>query len=189
MVDIPPKADRPTVEQRRVGLARLERCIQELEAFDPQKVQKRKDVPEVVALEATIDGALAAAFGHGSPSYDRYRHAATLDTGSRSTRISPTWGREAQINYEAREAEAARRYLTDGKQRSIGLLYSAIRTVKDDISDLEILAKRLDPARGAPEKGVPSRSEVLSLKPGIWGVSIDLNELWRRGRARWGRRK
>ena len=166
-----PKSERDilTVEQRRGGLARLENCIQELEAFDPQKVRKQKDVPEVVALEATIDGALAAAFGHGSPSYDRYKRAASFDTGSRSVRISPTWGRESQIDYEAREADEARRHLADGKQRLIGLLFSAIRTAKDDISDLEMLAKRLDAATEAPEKGAPSRSEVLSLKPGIWG--------------------
>jgi hypothetical protein len=28
-------------------------------------------------------------------------------------------------------------------------------------------------------------SELLTLKPGIWGVSVDLKEVWRRIRRRW----
>ena len=32
------------------------------------------------------------------------------------------------------------------------------------------------------------KQEVLSLKPGIWGVSIDLKELWRRGQRWWRER-
>jgi hypothetical protein len=39
----PPKPERPnlTVEQKRRRIERLQKCIQELEAFDPQTVQKR----------------------------------------------------------------------------------------------------------------------------------------------------
>jgi hypothetical protein len=55
-----PKPERPvlTVEQKRRCIDRLRQCIQDLEAFDPQKVQKRYRVPEVLALEAAIDEAL-----------------------------------------------------------------------------------------------------------------------------------
>jgi hypothetical protein len=50
----------------RRRIERLQRCIDELEAFDPQKVQKRYREPEVMRLEAMIDEALSAAFGHGT---------------------------------------------------------------------------------------------------------------------------
>jgi predicted nucleotide-binding protein len=64
-----------TIEQTRNRIEQLQDCIRRLEVFDPQSVQKR----EVMALQAAIDSALAAAFGPGSPSYNRYKHAATLE--------------------------------------------------------------------------------------------------------------
>jgi len=51
----------------------LQRCIDELEVFDPQKVQKRYREPEVMRLEAAIDEALASAFGHNMPAHNRYK--------------------------------------------------------------------------------------------------------------------
>jgi chorismate mutase len=40
---VPPKPEVPvlSVEQMRLRIERLQRCIRELEEFDPQKVQKR----------------------------------------------------------------------------------------------------------------------------------------------------
>ena len=48
------QTERPnlTIDQKRRCVARLQRCIADLEAFDPTKVQKRYGVPEVLALEA-----------------------------------------------------------------------------------------------------------------------------------------
>jgi hypothetical protein len=79
----PPKPKPPvlTVGQKRRRIERLQKCIQRLEAFDPQKVQRRLGVPEVLALEAAIDKALSSAFGYGTPAYVRYNLAATLDHG------------------------------------------------------------------------------------------------------------
>jgi hypothetical protein len=36
-----------------------------------------------------------------------------------------------------------------------------------------------------PKQADVKPSEVLSLKPGIWGMSIDLKEAWRRAKRRW----
>lgn len=44
----PPQAPVLTVEQLRRRIDRLQRCIDELGAFDPQKVQKRYGKPEVM---------------------------------------------------------------------------------------------------------------------------------------------
>jgi hypothetical protein len=83
----PPKPKAPvlTVGQKRRRIERLQKCMQRLEAFDPNKVQRRLGVPEVLALEAAIDKALSSAFGYGTPAYIRYNLAATLDPGPITT--------------------------------------------------------------------------------------------------------
>jgi hypothetical protein len=75
----PPKPKTPilTVGQRRRRIERLQKCVTNLETFDPQKARKR--APAVLALEAAIDKALSSAFGYGTPAYLRYNEAATLD--------------------------------------------------------------------------------------------------------------
>jgi hypothetical protein len=49
----PPKPKAPilTAEQKWRRIERLKKCIRDLQAFDPQKVQKRFGVPEVFALK------------------------------------------------------------------------------------------------------------------------------------------
>jgi predicted nucleotide-binding protein len=128
-----------SVEQKRRRIERLQSCIRDLEEFDPQKVQKRYGVPEVVALEAAIDEALSAAFGHGTPAYNRYSAAATLDNGPNVMRMNPFRGGGA-VNYDARDAHEARQYFANGKQNSIVLLQQSIRTLEAEIADQEQLA-------------------------------------------------
>jgi len=135
----PPKPERPflTVEQKRRRIERLQKCIQELEAFDPQKVQKRYREPDVMRLEAAIDETLSAAFGDGTVAYERYKDAASLDHGPHIARLGPAFGRGPQIDYDAQDAHEARQYFADGKQQSIVLLQQAIRTLEDEIADQE----------------------------------------------------
>jgi hypothetical protein len=105
----PPQSPALTVDQMRRRIGQFEKCIAELEAFDPQKVQKRYGEPEVTRLEAMIDEALAAAFGHGTPAYNRYREAATLDHGPHTMRVSPAFGRGPRIDYDVQDAYCQRR--------------------------------------------------------------------------------
>ncbi len=133
----PPQTPVLTGDQKRRRIERLQNCIRDLQSFDPQKVQKRHGIPEVMALEAAIDEALSAAFGHATPAYNRYRDAATLDNGPHTTRIQPAWGRGGGANYDAQDAHEARQYLTEGKQQSIAILQQAIRTLEDEIVDEE----------------------------------------------------
>jgi predicted nucleotide-binding protein len=121
----------------RRRIERLRKCIEDLEAFDPQSVQKRDGVPEVMALERAIDGALEAAFGHRTPAYNRFRVAAQLDHGPRTMRISPDWGGGGIRSYDPHEAHKARQYLAEGKEQSIALLHQAISTLEDQIADQE----------------------------------------------------
>jgi len=114
----PPQAPVLTADQKRRRIDRLQRCIDELEAFDPQQVQRRYGEPEVMRLEAAIDEALAAAFGHGTPAYNRYRRAAKLDHGPHEMRMGSGFGRGPEIDYDARDARDARQYLAEGKVQS-----------------------------------------------------------------------
>ena len=91
-----------TVEQKRRRIERLQRCIRELETFDPQKMQKRFGAPEVLALQAAIDEALSAAFGHGTPTYKRYSGASTLDNGPIFTRSDFAAG---STHFDAEDAQ------------------------------------------------------------------------------------
>src|SRR5450432_3006040 len=101
----PPKPKAPilTAEQKRRRIERLKKCIRDLQAFDPQKVQKRFGEPEVFALEAAIDKALASAFGQGTSAYMRYNRAAPAGAASISTRRGVVWrdGGEVVIHEQA----------------------------------------------------------------------------------------
>jgi hypothetical protein len=180
----PPKPRTPvlTVEQKRRRIERFRKCIQRLEAFDPQKLQKRFGVPEVLTLEAGIDKALSAAFGYGTASYLRYNLAATLDSGSiitnaalRGTVLRSVGGPES---HDAQEAQEARRYFSEGKERSISLLRRAICTLEDEIAPAQLIV-------GVAQKSeITGRAgEVRTLQPTAWS---GIFPAWRR-RGRWWR--
>jgi hypothetical protein len=150
---LPPKPQPPvlTVGQKRRRIERLQNCMQRLEAFDPQKVQRRVGLPEVLALDAAIDKALSSAFGYGTPAYLRYNLAATLDHGPliataalAGTVVRPVGGprrREAQV-------QEARQYFSEGKARSIALLQEAICTLESEIADTQPVAQAAQESKG-----------------------------------------
>jgi predicted nucleotide-binding protein len=141
-----------SVDQLRRRVEQLKKCIIDLEAFDPQKVQKRYSIPEVTQLEAAIDEALSAAFGHGTATYDRYSGAARLDNGPHVMRMDPMWGGRGEAAYDAQDAIEARQYLADGKKQSIALLQQAIQAVEYQIADREPSAAPSDSPEIAPTR-------------------------------------
>jgi predicted nucleotide-binding protein len=132
-----PTPQPPVLTPDQIGrrIEGFHRCIAELEAFDPQAVQKRSKGPEVAALEASIAEALASAFGHDTPRYNLFKGAANLDQGPRSVGVLYIDGAGRRPDYAAQEAQSARRYLAEGKERSIQLLQRAIRTLEDELAD------------------------------------------------------
>jgi len=60
------------------GIRRLEQCIAEVEAFDPQKIQTRDDTSKAHALSALVDGALVQTFGQDTVEYRRYADATSF---------------------------------------------------------------------------------------------------------------
>jgi hypothetical protein len=197
---LPPKPKPPvlTVGQKRRRIERLQKCMQRIEAFDPQKVQRRVGVPEVLALEAAIDKALSSAFGYGTPAYLRYNLAATLDHGLItnaalvSNVVSPVGGprrREAQV-------QEARQYFSEGKERSIALLREAICTLESEIAHAQPVAQAAQESKGvadadhsppgaAAAEATQKAAEVRTLQRRQRG-GIDLKAAWCRV-GRWWR--
>ena len=154
----PPKPRAPilSVGQKRRRIERLQKCITSLEAFDSQKVRKRFGNPDVIALEATIDKALSSAFGYGTPAYMRHNQAATLDPGPlisnatlRSSVLRPVGG----PGRHDVQTEEARQYFSEGRERSIGLLRDAIRTLEDEIPAGQPIVEALKESRAAQKTG------------------------------------
>lgn len=135
----PPREPELTPQQLRLRIEQLERCIAGIEAFDPETVNRRSGEPQVVALRASIEDSLSAAFGHGTPSYNRYSGVAVLDRGPHFVRTGGSWGRGPQIDYEAQDRADARRYLAEGKARSVALLQQSVRTLQDRLQESEQL--------------------------------------------------
>jgi hypothetical protein len=102
----PPKPKAPilTAQQKRRRIEQLKKCIRDLQAFDPQKVQKRFAEPEVFALEAAVDKALASAFGHGTSTYMRYNRPRRSTTALllRMLRLAAPQSLPSPANQEAR---------------------------------------------------------------------------------------
>jgi hypothetical protein len=183
-------------EPQRHGTSRGAARLQRLEAFDPQKMQKRVGVPGVLELEGTIDKALSSAFGYGTAPYLRYNLAVR-------TTVRPVGGpkrRDAQ-------AQEARQYFSQGKERSIALLREAIRALDGEISDAQPVAQAVQKSKTTQKAGevlVLSRtagtsnellpgddkSEAVNSasvpKSGLGGVSFELKAAWRRV-GRWWR--
>ena len=149
----PPEAPVRTPDQMRRRIDVLKKCIDDLQKFNPEQVQKRHNVPEVVTLEASIADALASAFGHGTPRYNLFKSAADLDQGPHVVRLAPAFGRGPTPNYEAIEAHKARQYLAEGKPRSIQFLERAISALENDIAEREAA----QPAAPATARPRPSR--------------------------------
>lgn len=114
-----------TVDQKRRCVDRLNKRIQELDAFDPQTVQKRFTDPNVSALEAAIDEALSAAFGHETVEYRRYKRAVQLDHGPVVLRMG---------GYHD-ETPEARQYAAEGKVEALALLRQAVRSLNEEIEE------------------------------------------------------
>src|SRR5262249_13406144 len=70
----PPRAEL-TPDRMRQGIRRLERCIAEVEAFDPQTIQTYDDTSKADGLSALVDGALVQTFGPDTAEYHRYSGA------------------------------------------------------------------------------------------------------------------
>jgi predicted nucleotide-binding protein len=141
----PHKPERPNLPlgEKAVGIAALQRRIDEVDAFDPQTVQKRFGDPVVRTIETAIDETLSDIFGHNTVEYRRYVSATRFDDGP------------IMMSYEhgggtIDGAAAARHFVTEGKVKVLALLRQAKRRLEEEIAD----AQR---ASISPQESVPAQ--------------------------------
>lgn len=136
----PPQRPVKSIEEKRQDIARLQRRIEELKAFDPSIVTKRFNDPDVTALEKAIGDTLAAVFGHRTIEYNNYSRATHLDHGP----VHMDWAGSRQRD----KAAEAQQYLAEGKAGGIALLEQAVRSLKEEIEF------------AAPEAAAPSDDQA-----------------------------
>lgn len=73
-----PQPAQLSVEDMKRGIARLQKRLAALEAFDPQSLSVSDPYGTVRPLETDIESALIETFGHESIEYRRFKEAATL---------------------------------------------------------------------------------------------------------------
>jgi predicted nucleotide-binding protein len=109
----------PTQIQR--AITRIKDLIQVIQNFDPQSVQERSDT-RLEVLEVSIRSALMDIFGEGTPQYQLYIPAATIDT--------------AGINYAFKIPHAeVLKGLAYGKDRALALLTQAVKSLEGKLAD------------------------------------------------------
>ena len=179
----PPKPRTPilTIGQKRRRIERLQKCVTNLEAFDPQKA--RKQAPAVLELEAAIDKALSSAFGYGTPAYPRYTEAATLHPSPLLTSLAvraPAKAAGGPARHDAKVQEA-RQHFSENKTRSIALLQQAIRSLEEEIAEAEPKLRVEKPtqapiavADAKPEPKSVEKPDVRSSAPRRWaGITFE----------------
>lgn len=119
-----------TVDQMQRGIARIQRRIEDLEAFDPASISKRWD-PKTKVLQTAIEETLAAVFGHRTVEYNRYIQAAELE--------------HADIMDLPISLSQAQNYVADGKQEAITILRQAVRGLNEEIQYREKSAPAVRP--------------------------------------------
>jgi hypothetical protein len=129
----PPQRPVLTADQKRRGIAKLERRIEELEAFDVKTVQRRFTDPNVTTLETAIDETLSTIFGHGTVEYGRYSWAASLDHGGIQMRGDPMFG--GRWHNPEEDVREAQQHVAKGKEEALALLRQAVKSVTEEIEE------------------------------------------------------
>ena len=129
-----PQSANLTVDDMRNALSRLERRLDDLRAFDPDKVKNRDD-PKIRVLGNAIDDFLTGTFGYGTVEFKRYATAKIIDT--------------APINFghPIPMAEVIQG-LHHGKEKAIGILEGIQKNFEEEIE------------LAAPEKFDEEKKEV-----------------------------
>jgi uncharacterized protein (TIGR02391 family) len=113
---------RLTPQEMRSGIKRLNKCLESVRNFDPQSVTDQHRTPELNALEASIDEALALTFGADTLEYDRYKSAKDFDRGPYNSayKVPP---------HEFQKSIAR------SKESSIALLRQVIKSIEERLEE------------------------------------------------------
>ena len=142
---------RPELVLMRGALAKLRRRIADLEAFDPNRIDNRKD-PSIEALSKAIDGTLREVFGADTPEYERYSAARHIDT--------------APFIMNGTPIALVRNGLEQGKTMAIALLDQAVGAFEEAIAEGKALARpAAAPPAPAPAAAAAEPAPSIARKP------------------------
>jgi predicted nucleotide-binding protein len=133
-------------QQLQAGIERLKKCIERVEAFDPNNVKEQHNIPHVEKLAASLDEALVRTFGADSLDYERYKNAAYFSNGPHNYR------------YPIPIAEV-QRSLARSRESSIALLEQAVESLQERLVEASSLTTALDLTE--PEKVLSRRVFVV----------------------------
>lgn len=128
------------------GIKLLKRRISEIEALEPQQID-RNHCPELVAIEADTGQTLAQIFGQDTEDYKRYRAAAH-------------WNRGPYSYADNVPSEVIHRALRKSKDHALALLNSAIRALEER-SELFAPAALSSALDNVPAYPTPSASNKI----------------------------
>ena len=114
-----------TTDEIRNGIARLNKRIAELSAFDPSKMTEGNP-PELKGLETSIQTTLARIFGEDTADYDLFSPAANIEY------CAPIFFGGAPPAPLSEYVEG----VTTNREKSLALLQEAVRTLTEDLSEL-----------------------------------------------------
>jgi predicted nucleotide-binding protein len=145
-------AARPEIVAMRAAMAKLRRRVADLEAFDPNRVENRKD-PAIESLSKAIGDTLAEVFGEDTPEYERYIGAKLIDT--------------APFLLNGTPMALVRTGLEQGKTTAIALFDQAIASFEEAIAEGKALslpraAAVAPPATAAPPPAAAAASAVAA---------------------------
>lgn len=119
-----PQPARLSLLDIQLALPRLERRIEEVEAFSPHSLTKDTAPAAATALQASIEEALVQSFGHNTVEFVRYAPAAQFEGALRYTSELPVkWLHDS---------------LTNQKSKSLALLTQAVRALRDRIGETTV---------------------------------------------------
>jgi len=126
----PPEPQRPhlSVVEKKQAITRLERRIEELNAFDAENTVERNS-PAQRTLETAIAETLATIFGHATVEYRRYHSACSLHNGA--------YVMNTGFGNRRDEAAENRKYLMAGKANAVAMLRGAIKFLEEEIEFAE----------------------------------------------------
>jgi hypothetical protein len=167
MTDPPSPSSKPSRSPAAIrnGIGQLQRRIVELAAFDPAKMTEPRPA-ELKALSTAIQISLERAFGRYTADCRRFAEAADLQWAPNVSQVS----RGVQPFLSDYIHGVAR-----NRERSLVLLREAVRVLNEDLADRD-----QEPHAQPATSSAPKPPELFTLKPGMWGMSIDLKEAGRR---------
>lgn len=119
--DVALPATRLSLPGLRMGILRLTRRLERLQAFNIADVVDSRTHPSLDALRAYIDDGLEKTFGRSTPAFARFSNASSITTGP--------------VNIYGEDVSKARAYVHNGIERSKALISEAVLVLEEELEE------------------------------------------------------